>query len=165
MDAFTKRTALFSGFEIKPASGIPAEAELQISIWSAASIRKKQELVRCAELSLDPAALVEPMFTVVGHEHRVYCCYPRDNLVAGRSGVHVLGPDLFRLEGLSTDSVRGIFRLLRLYGNVLGYGAAREGYWGSVLGKTLNRLAGLSGEQRAGFVSAQDARSEVIYLR
>lgn len=149
MDAFTKRTALFSGFEIKPASGVPAEAELQISIWSAASIRKKQELVHYAELAIDPAALVEPMFTIVGHEHHVYYCYPRKNLVAGRSGVHVLGPDLFRFERLSTESVRGIFRLLRLYGNVLNYGVNEEvdGYWGGVLGKTLNRLAGLSGEQ------------------
>ncbi|KAF1351454.1 hypothetical protein EJ07DRAFT_159381 [Lizonia empirigonia] len=140
-DTFIKRTALFSGFEIKPASGVQTEAELQISIWSAASIRKKQELVRYAKLALNPAALVEPMFTIVGHEHHVYYCYPRDNLVAIRSGVHVLGPDSFRFERLSTDSVRGIFRLLRLYGDVLGYGANEEedGYWGGVLGKTLNR--------------------------
>lgn len=148
MDAFTKRTALFSGFEIKPASGVPAEAELQISIWSAASIRKKQELVRSAQLSLDPAALVEPMFTIVGHEHHVYYCYPRDNLAAGGIGVHVLGPDLFRFDCLSTDSVRGIFRLLRLYGNVLRYGVNEEedGYWEGVLGKTLTRLSCLSGK-------------------
>lgn len=142
MDAFTKRSALFSGFEIKPASGDQTEAELQISIWSAASIRKKQE----PQLSLEPAAMVEPAFTIVGHEHHVYYCYPRHNLVSGRSGVHVLGPDLDRFERLSTDSVRGIFRLLRLYGNVLAYGADEDehGYWGGVLGKTLTRLAGMS---------------------
>jgi hypothetical protein len=151
MDAFTKRTALFSGFEIKPASGDQTEAELQISIWSAASVRKKQELATLAQLSVEPAALVEPVFTIVGHEHHVYYCYPRDNLVSGRSGVHVLGPDLDRFERLSTDSVRGIFRLLRLYGNVLAYGIDEEddGYWGGVLGKTLARLAGMS-ESKAG---------------
>ncbi|KAF1924337.1 uncharacterized protein M421DRAFT_72698, partial [Didymella exigua CBS 183.55] len=146
MDAFTKRTALFSGFEIKPASGDQTEAELQISIWSAASIRKKQELASLAQLSIENAAMVEPMFTIVGHEHHVYYCYPRNNLVSGRSGVHVLGPDLDRFERLSTDSVRGIFRLLRLYRNVLAYGMDEEDnrYWGGVLGKTLTRLAGMS---------------------
>lgn len=146
MDAFTKRCALFSGFEIKPASGDQTEAELQISIWSAASIRKKQELAHLAQLSLQPAAMVEPAFTIVGHEHHVYYCYPRNNLVSGRSGVHVLGPDSDRFERLSTDSVRGIFRLLRLYGNVLSYGANEEehGYWGGVLGEILTRLAGMS---------------------
>ncbi|KAF2993353.1 hypothetical protein E8E13_001059 [Curvularia kusanoi] len=128
LDAFTKRTALFSGFAIKPASSIPAKAELQISICSAASIYKKQELVRCAELSFDPAALVKPRFTIVRREHHVYNYYLRNNLVAGRSKVHVLGPDLFRFEGLSTNSVRDIFRLLRLYGNVLRYEADKEGY-------------------------------------
>ncbi|KAF1962894.1 hypothetical protein CC80DRAFT_530789 [Byssothecium circinans] len=44
LDTFTKRTALFSGFEVKPASGDHIEAELQMSIWIAASLRKKQEL-------------------------------------------------------------------------------------------------------------------------
>lgn len=76
MDVFTKRTAFFSGFEIKPASGDQTEAELQISIWSAASIRKKQELASLAQLSIEPAAMVEPMFTIVGHKHHVYYCCP-----------------------------------------------------------------------------------------
>ena len=47
-DTFTKRTALFSGIEVKPTSGDKAEAELQISIWMAASLRKKAELAKCA---------------------------------------------------------------------------------------------------------------------
>lgn len=70
-------------------------------------------------------------------------------LVQGRSGVHVLGPDLDRFERLSTDSVRGVFRLLRLYRNVLAYGVDdRENkYWGESFGKTLTRLAGLSQER------------------
>ena len=45
-DTFTKRTALFSGIEVKPTSGDKAEAELQISIWMAASLRKKAELAK-----------------------------------------------------------------------------------------------------------------------
>jgi hypothetical protein len=47
-DTFTKRTALFSGMEVKSISGDKAEAELQISIWMAASLRKKAELAKCA---------------------------------------------------------------------------------------------------------------------
>jgi hypothetical protein len=45
-DAFTKRTALFSGIEVKPTSGDKAEAELQMSIWIAASLRKKADLAK-----------------------------------------------------------------------------------------------------------------------
>lgn len=45
-DTFTKRTALFSGIEVKPTSGDKAEAELQMSIWIAASLRKKAELAK-----------------------------------------------------------------------------------------------------------------------
>jgi hypothetical protein len=40
-DTFTKRTALFSSIEAKPTSGDKAEAELRISIWMAASLRRK----------------------------------------------------------------------------------------------------------------------------
>src|SRR6266576_2665940 len=45
-DTFTKRTAIFSGIEVKPTSGDKAEAELQMSIWMAASLRKKAELAK-----------------------------------------------------------------------------------------------------------------------
>lgn len=45
-DTFTKCTALFSGIEVKPTSGDKAEAELQMSIWIAASLRKKAELAK-----------------------------------------------------------------------------------------------------------------------
>ncbi|KAL9114567.1 MAG: hypothetical protein Q9187_007449 [Circinaria calcarea] len=122
LDAFTKRTALFSGFEVKPASGDHTEAELQMSIWIAASLRKKQELAKIAQAPFERTTLVEPALTIVGHEHSVYYAYPRDDLISGRNGVRVLGPDLDRFERLSTDSVRGIFRLVRLYGNLLKYG-------------------------------------------
>ena len=85
-----------------------------MSIWIAASLRKKQELARISQTSFEPSTIIEPALTIVGHEHSVYYAYPRENLVSGRSGVHVLGPDLDRFERLSTDSIRGIFRLLKL---------------------------------------------------
>ncbi|KAF2680726.1 hypothetical protein K458DRAFT_392398 [Lentithecium fluviatile CBS 122367] len=93
LDTFTKRTALFSGFEVKPASGDYTEAELQMSIWIAASLRKKQELAQITQTLFEPAMIVEPALTIVGHEHSVYYAYPREDLVCGRSGVHVLGLD------------------------------------------------------------------------
>jgi hypothetical protein len=58
--------------------------------------------------------MVEPTLTILGHEHSVYYAYPREDLVSGRSGVHVWGPDQNRFERLSTDSIRENFRLIRL---------------------------------------------------
>jgi hypothetical protein len=123
LDTFTKRTALFSGFEVKPASGDHTDAELRMSIWIAASLRKKQELLQDAQISVDPTLIVEPSFTIVGHDHSVYYACPRDDLVSGRNGIHVVGPDLDRFERLSTNSIRGIFRLLKFYGNLMNYGS------------------------------------------
>ncbi|KAF1348414.1 hypothetical protein EJ07DRAFT_184824 [Lizonia empirigonia] len=145
-DTFTKRTALFSGFEVKPAYGVHTEAELQMSIWIAAALRKKQQLAYTAQVLFEPAAMVEPAFTIVGHEHYVYYAYPQNELVAGRNGVHVLGPDSDRFEKLGTDSIRGIFRLVRLYGNLLKYGIdeGEDGYWGGFLGVVLEKLASTS---------------------
>ncbi|PSN58649.1 hypothetical protein BS50DRAFT_641591 [Corynespora cassiicola Philippines] len=40
VDAFTKRTTLFSGFETRSASGNHTKAELQMSIWAAASAQE-----------------------------------------------------------------------------------------------------------------------------
>ena len=79
--------------------------------------------------------MVEPALTIVGHEHSVYYAFPREDLVSGRSGMHILGPDLDRFERLSTDSIRGIFRLVMLYGNLLKYGIdeGEDGYWGGFL--------------------------------
>lgn len=120
-----------------------------MSIWIAASLRKKQELAQIAQAPFEPTTMVEPALTIVGHEHSVYYAYPRDDLVSGRSGVHVLGPDLDRFERLSTDSIRGIFRLVRLYGNLLKYGMdeGEDGYWGRFFGPVLDKLAGISEDQ------------------
>ncbi|XTI94678.1 hypothetical protein V2W45_1473803 [Cenococcum geophilum] len=117
------RTALFSGFEVKPASGDHTEAELQMT-----------------------TTMVEPALTIVGHEHSIYYAYPREDLVSRRSGVHILGPDLDRFERLSTDSIRGVFRLVRLHGNLLKYGMdeGEDGYWGQFFGSVLDKLASIS---------------------
>ncbi|KAF1345001.1 hypothetical protein EJ07DRAFT_186172 [Lizonia empirigonia] len=70
-DAFTKTTALFSCVEVKPANGDLMEAQYQLSIWMAASLRKKMQLARCAGI-LDKSSLVEPCFAIVGHETHIY---------------------------------------------------------------------------------------------
>jgi hypothetical protein len=115
-----------------------------MSIWIAASLRKKQELAQIAQVPFEPTAMVEPALTIVGHEHSVYYAYPREDLVSGRSGVHVLGPDRDRFGMLNTDSIRGVFRLVRLYGNLLKYGMdeGEDGYWGRFFGPVLDKLAG-----------------------
>jgi hypothetical protein len=130
LDAFTKRTALFSGIKVKSASGDHTEAELQMSIGISASLHKKKELIQITRIPIDPTTMVEPALTIIGHKHSVYYAYPCEDLVGGRSGVHVLGPDLDRFERLSTDSIRGIFWLIKLYRNLLKYGMneAEEGY-------------------------------------
>ncbi|KAF2007775.1 hypothetical protein P154DRAFT_3462 [Amniculicola lignicola CBS 123094] len=145
MDTFTKRTALFSGLEIKPSYGIHTEAELQMSIWIAASLRKKMELARTAGVNIVLAAMAEPALTIVGHEHCIYYAYPRSDLAGSgdgsrsEGGVHVLASGLV----LRTDSVRGVFQLLQLYRNLLEYGMDKgdDGYWGRFLGRVLEGLA------------------------
>ena len=59
-----------------------------------AALCKKQELARSAQFFLDLAATVEPAPTIVGHEHAVFYAYPREDLVSGRGGVHILGLDV-----------------------------------------------------------------------
>ena len=57
--------------------------------------------------------------------------------------MHVLGPDVDRFERLSKDSIRRIFRLLELYGNVLEYGMdeKKDKIWGGFLKPILYQLA------------------------
>ena len=116
-----------------------------MSIWIAASLLKKQELAQLAKVQFEPTTMVEPALSIVGHKHSVYYAYPRKDLVLGRSGVHVLGPDSDRFEGLGTDSIRGIFRLVRMYGNLLKYGMdeGKDGYWGGFFEPILEEVAQL----------------------
>jgi hypothetical protein len=61
-DNFTSRTLLFSGIEVKPENGDLKEAELQMSIWMAASLRKKIEFAK----SFQAGMLRQTMFSRVG---------------------------------------------------------------------------------------------------
>ncbi|KAI8930556.1 hypothetical protein NX059_012166 [Plenodomus lindquistii] len=150
MENFTQAAALFSGIEIKPPNGGAVEAQVQISIWMAASLRKKADLARCAMrakcnvLSVDEAidvasastratspsnrlpdlsALIEPGVTIIGPEHKVYYAFlstPMSSDDPSSGTVSVLGHDE-RLSLLTTQTVQGIFQLARLYGNILEY--------------------------------------------
>ncbi|PSN58770.1 hypothetical protein BS50DRAFT_368065 [Corynespora cassiicola Philippines] len=139
-DAFTKTTALFSCVEVKPASGDHTEAEYQLSIWMAASLRKKMQLARRVGL-VDKSNLVEPCFAIVGHETHVYFAYMESE---ERDAVHILGPEVGSLGLCETRSVSGIFRTLRLWQNVIKYGrdGGNGGFWGSFMEVVLQRLAG-----------------------
>jgi hypothetical protein len=103
----------------------------------AAVLLKKQALAHEARIALEPAIMVEPSLTIIGHEHSLYYAYPRVD------GIHVLGPDLDRFERLSTESIRGVFQLLRAYGNILEFGADEGGmgYLGRFLRPVLEMLA------------------------
>ncbi|KAF2240216.1 hypothetical protein BU26DRAFT_573006 [Trematosphaeria pertusa] len=160
-DAFTKTTALFSGIEAKPADGDKSEAEYQISIWMGASLLKKAELARMAGLSDITSALIEPAFVVVGHEWYFYLVYLQPT-----GAVHVL-----EHGSCSTNSVSGVFKILRVLRNVVEYGLegfeggleAKVGYWGGFLGPVLEKLA--AGEERAtGNVSAATPGDEVTWI-
>jgi hypothetical protein len=132
LDAFTMRTALFSGFEVRAASGDHTEAELQMSSSMAAALLKKQSLAHEAQIVLESTIMVEPAVTVIGHKHSFYYAYQRVDCI------HVLGPDVDRFGSLSTESFRGICRLLRAYGNLLEFG---DEYWARFFGPVLEKLA------------------------
>jgi hypothetical protein len=104
-------------------------------------LHKKEELAQIAQISVNPTSMVEPVLTVVGHEHSLYYAYPRKDLVSGGSGVHVLGPDLDRFERLSTDSIRGVLKTTKVFVNLLKYGM--DEYWGGFFRPVLNKLAGI----------------------
>ncbi|CAN9171321.1 unnamed protein product [Alternaria alternata] len=167
-DNCTQRLALFSGIEVKPENGDPKEAELQISIWMAASLRKKMELARLAfptsdlpstpddatdsaTISTDKGLttfqsshLLEPAITIIGNEHKIYYAYPSSL----KGDVTVLGPDE-KFASLSTRSVQGIFKLVRFYGRMLAWGVDEEattnmqgaGLWDAFLSPVLETLA------------------------
>jgi hypothetical protein len=167
-DNCTQRLGLFSGIEVKPENGDLKEAELQITIWMAANLRKKMELGHLAfpvsdvpptpdhvadnatgsadkvGANVRPLHLIEPALTIIGNEHKVYYAYPS----SAEGDIRVLGPDE-KFAPLTTRSVQGIFKLLRLYGRMLEWGIGKEastrlewGLWGAFLGPVLKTLAG-----------------------
>ncbi|KAH8721510.1 hypothetical protein GQ44DRAFT_361250 [Phaeosphaeriaceae sp. PMI808] len=161
-DAFTKTTALFSGIEVKPADGSKSEAEYQISIFMAASLRKKAELARMAGLIDIASVLIEPAFVVVGHEWYFYLVYLLPN-----SAVHVL-----EHGSCSTNSVSGVFKTLRVLRNVVEYALegfegggpeAKVGYWGGFLKPVLEKLASEE-EKSKGRTSAATLGDEAMWM-
>jgi len=142
-DAYTKKTPVFTAVEVKPSNGKKSEAQYQLSIWLAASLRKKAELARAAGIT-DTTNLVEPAFVVVGHEWYFYLGYL---LPIGNGGTHIL-----EQGNCKTDSISGIFKLLRVLTGVVEYGigskegSEEDGLWGGFLGPVLETLAGLRGK-------------------
>jgi hypothetical protein len=93
---------------------------------------------------MDTTNLVEPGFVAVGHEWYFYLGYPLPN---GTRGTHIL-----EQGSCKTDSISGIFKLLRVligvveYGLVAKEGRKGDGLWGMILGAVLETLAGLRGK-------------------
>lgn len=81
--------------------------------------------------------MAEPSLKIVGHESSVHYAY------AWADGIQVLGPDLGRFGGLSTDSIRFVLQLLRAFGDILEFGAdeGMTGYLGLCLKPILEELA------------------------
>lgn len=127
-----------------------------MSIWMAASLRKKAELAWSAFAinalpRPDHGAFIEPGITIVGTKHKVYYAYLSEpdsvNLSQDTStstcAVSILGNDT-SLPSLDTSSAQGVLRVARLYGNLMEYAAdedAETGYWGAFLGPVLESLA------------------------
>lgn len=162
-DSFTKTTALFSGIEVKAANGIKPDAEYQVGIFMGASLRKKAELAYITQLPDSISALIEPAFVVVGHQWHFYLAY----LHPSTNTVHIL-----RNGSCSTESISGVFQVLRMLRNVIEYGIGgledkgvegKKGYWSDFLGPVLEKLAG-SSEMVLGSSATTILGDEAIYM-
>ncbi|KAE8407142.1 hypothetical protein BDV37DRAFT_280398 [Aspergillus pseudonomiae] len=134
-DAFTKRTILFSGIEVKADDGGKKEALAQLAIWLSANLER---LVRLGELvkgPLNPTDWLFPTvgYTVIGHDWFTYIAYRVGN------EVHVIGPISSVL--VDTRSTYGILKLCDLERRVKEY-AVRE-YWPWIRKEVLYPLATL----------------------
>lgn len=137
----------------------------------AASIRKKAELAWSAFATgalprrPDHGTFIEPGITIVGTEHKVYYAYLSEPDSADLSqdtstsacAVSILGNDT-SMPSLDTSSVQGVFRVARLYGNLMEYAAdenAETGYWGAFLGPVLGSLAGGERDAIGGTIASE----------
>lgn len=148
-DNFTSRTLLFSGIKVKPENGDLKEAELQMGIWVAASLRKKMELAKRAfastpasqsksdsgpgpetghelkETQPTSTSTEDPSFTALLEPALTIIGHEHKLYYAYPSSAHgnitILGPDE-KFANLSTRSVQGIFTLISFYGAILAYG-------------------------------------------
>lgn len=72
-DPFTKRTALFSGIEVKQSNGGKKEALLQLIIWISAGLEKLLRLGNSRNKELDGSQLLPSIgWTVIGHDRYLY---------------------------------------------------------------------------------------------
>ncbi|KAE8351284.1 hypothetical protein BDV28DRAFT_137442 [Aspergillus coremiiformis] len=136
-DAFTKRTILFSGIEVKADDGGKKEALAQLAIWLSANLER---LVRLGELVqgtpvLDPTNWLFPTVghTVIGHDWFTYIAYRVGN------EVHVVGPISSVL--VDTRSTYGILKLRDLEHRVNEYAISE--YWPWIRKEVLYPLATL----------------------
>lgn len=160
-DVFTETAALFTGIEVRSLSCNLLEAELQMGIWMAASLRKKAELAWYAfetgALSRPPdhATFIEPGITVIGNQHKVYYAYLSEpkkgdlskDTSTSSCAVVILGEDS-GFPSLNTSSLQGVLRAARLYGNIMEYAAdenVETGYWGAFFKPALESLAAVVG--------------------
>jgi hypothetical protein len=155
-DNFTARSVLFSGIKVKPENGDQKEAELQMSIWMAASLRKKMELARKAfpetgtsatnttsdsgvgyDVNEPPveesiAPLLPPSLTALLEPaltvigHEHKVYYACVSSAVDDGNITILGPDE-EFTKLSTRSVEGIFKLIKFYAGLLDYGYRADG--------------------------------------
>ncbi|KAL5116189.1 hypothetical protein ACEQ8H_005966 [Pleosporales sp. CAS-2024a] len=152
-NVFTRSAALYSGIAVKQPNNNTMMAQLQLSVWMSANLRKKADLARCvrlgqrhphwpdkvlnaASVSARPpspsddlpiqAALIEPAVTVLGAEHKVYYGFLAKQFgseVPWNNSAASVLGPDDRLPLLTTHTVQGILQLARLYGNIFEYGA------------------------------------------
>ncbi|KAE8380472.1 hypothetical protein BDV26DRAFT_279535 [Aspergillus bertholletiae] len=120
-DAFTKRTILFSGIEVKADDGGKKEVLAQLAIWLSANLER---LVRLGELVKGLLNLTDWLFptvgyTVIGHDWFTYIAYRVGN------EVYVVGPISSVL--VDTRSTYGILKLCDLERRVKEYTVSE--YW------------------------------------
>lgn len=72
---------------------------------------------------MDKSGLVEPCFSIVDHETRVYFAFVA---LEEKDTVQILGPEDGLLGVCETRNVSGIFRALRLWRNLIAYGRDRS---------------------------------------
>lgn len=71
--------------------------------------------------NVQPLHLIEPALIIVGNEYKVYYAYPSSL----EGDINILGPDK-KFSHLTTRSVQGIFKPVRLYGRMLEWGIGEE---------------------------------------
>lgn len=75
-DPFTKRTALFSGVEVKQSNGGNTEALVQLTIWLVAGLEKLLQLGNLRDNPLSSHELPPALgWTVIGHYWHLYIAF------------------------------------------------------------------------------------------